>query len=1004
MFWITKTKYRALVLAFSLSLLILVCTCLPSARCASPDVEGYVHDAEGNPIEGARIILWRSRVRDETSTDAEGRYALSTSYYSRSCTVYAFYDDPRTGGYDFLPSARSYGDLEDLEGLENFTLRPAATVEVQGQLRPVEFSSEVTEYAFSVVDPVYGALLRYDDCGLIYGPSVGSLATALGLPPNSVAVPAETPFVIRVSPPYEAERGWMWSSIMTGYGVRDDFPEFDIVEDGGFTLGEGEVLRLDVSKYCLRNDLGKVEALIERVEGNLTKFESEGFYTAPQRHQLRASRELTESSRIQLSQGMYDDSYVDLKEAWLKLENINLKMEGLLAEAALSVNVLIVFLALTSYSISTLLLDSNSGKTILSGLLFVPMLAFLYYVYPGSKAVTLGWFAAVSVVSLVVILTATRIRPRALNSIKLGDIGLLDAVVSVSSIAKRNLRRRRIRSGLTLATLLALTMSFVALTSMSSNYGLIYTRLEGRIPGEDGLTLRNPTYEPKAIYVEKGGGEEGGDRMWSNIDAGNFHPVTDSMVDWVLKRDDVLGVTSRAESLPSINSYLSIGSARVNGVVGVDTEDLSLLEGLDECVVEGEPLREGGTCLVHVSLIAKNVTQVGGFLTLYDRGTTPFRSRPSSRSGYASHRLEVVGAFDDGLMEVRDTDGGGILPQRHEVTYYRSTALVEAVPCSPQEVVVTTLSTAMTLGDVEVSRLVMWLSSGSDPEAVGKGMALAREFRIWVSEVGSVHLAFMGEAIAGKGLPLLIPWGIVVLNVLTTMLNSMYERKKEINILSSIGLNPLHISGVFLAEAMIMGVVAGGLGYILGLGWYPFMAQLQWAPDVQQKISAKWSLAAIGISVASVTIGSILAMRGSVVLTPSLRRRWGIEELEKTHDDFYIMPLPLQVEEENLYAFVNFTDDYVRGFEDVEVTPYIISVKKETVEDEGHPRYDISFYYSESGSIVDRRFVYNLISIFRGSEEEAYSVVLKSKGEKEAAQQVGAFARRMAFEWAAQKT
>jgi len=79
-------------------------------------------------------------------------------------------------------------------------------------------------------------------------------------------------------------------------------------------------------------------------------------------------------------------------------------------------------------------------------------------------------------------------------------------------------------------------------------------------------------------------------------------------------------------------------------------------------------------------------------------------------------------------------------------------------------------------------------------------------------------------------------------------------------------------------------------------------------------------------------------------------------------------------------------------------------VKLESGEEEGIPTYDFSFYYSESGSIIDRRFVYNRISISRKPEEETYSVVLESKGEKDAAQLAGVFARKMVFEWAAQKT
>ena len=80
-------------------------------------------------------------------------------------------------------------------------------------------------------------------------------------------------------------------------------------------------------------------------------------------------------------------------------------------------------------------------------------------------------------------------------------------------------------------------------------------------------------------------------------------------------------------------------------------------------------------------------------------------------------------------------------------------------------------------------------------------------------------------------------------------------------------------------------------------------------------------LRALGISVASVTIGSILAMRGSVVLAPSLRRRWGIEKLDKTSDDFWVMPMPLQVEDDRIGPFVSFTEEYIKSFGDARASP-----------------------------------------------------------------------------------
>ena len=88
---------------------------------------------------------------------------------------------------------------------------------------------------------------------------------------------------------------------------------------------------------------------------------------------------------------------------------------------------------------------------------------------------------------------------------------------------------------------------------------------------------------------------------------------------------------------------------------------------------------------------------------------------------------------------------------------------------------------------------------------------------------------------------------------------------------------------------------------------------------------------------------------------------------------------------------------------DVESVSYRVSVKVEPGEGEGIPTYEVSFYYSESGSIIDRRFVYNRISISRKPEEEVYSVVLESRGEKDAAQLAGVFAWTIVFDWAAKK-
>ena len=47
------------------------------------------------------------------------------------------------------------------------------------------------------------------------------------------------------------------------------------------------------------------------------------------------------------------------------------------------------------------------------------------------------------------------------------------------------------------------------------------------------------------------------------------------------------------------------------------------------------------------------------------------------------------------------------------------------------------------------------------------------------------------------------------------MIGSVYERKREIGIYTSVGLAPSHVSFLFIAEAMAFAVLSVVLGYLL---------------------------------------------------------------------------------------------------------------------------------------------------------------------------------------------
>jgi hypothetical protein len=67
-----------------------------------------------------------------------------------------------------------------------------------------------------------------------------------------------------------------------------------------------------------------------------------------------------------------------------------------------------------------------------------------------------------------------------------------------------------------------------------------------------------------------------------------------------------------------------------------------------------------------------------------------------------------------------------------------------------------------------------------------------------------------------SGVPnIIIPLLISILIVLNTMISSVYERKGEIAVYTSVGLAPSHVAFLFVAEAMALAVISVVLGYLV---------------------------------------------------------------------------------------------------------------------------------------------------------------------------------------------
>jgi hypothetical protein len=913
----------------------------------SVSVEGFVNGPNGEPLQNASLRLRTWVLEAEVFTDSRGHYELSAATTAPGLIqLYAFYDDPDTDGYDLLPSQRRLDTGEDMMLNVNFTLQPAATVRVTGELKPVEFTRKVTGYAFEVVDSLDGRIIEFGEYRLIYGTGMHVQSSSLDLDPMTLIVPADTPFSVNVSSSYQHGREEPYAIRWSGGAERDTFNAFSMVEGEGFILGAGEVLELDIRKYSLTADIARIHPMVEEVKADLSDVEEQGFYVAAESHEIQEAKAFLTGISEKIASQEYEGAYVDLRQAYLKLLSVRGRLETVVYEAGVSLKILMVFTAVTSVALGALLATSDPLKLLLTFGSFVPMMLYLRQVFPGSAVIEPGSFTFMAAASLLGALLVLSLLPRVLSN-AVGERGLArtGALAAVFSMGTRSLKTRKLRSLFTFTTILILTMSFVALTSLSTSYGLIYNRYGSDKPDAEGIMVRMPYYPPN-----------------NEFEKGVFSPIIDVTTEWAWGNEGVVNVAELAENIPSLQPYGWIDEWDIFGVIGLQQDAEPLMPLIDDTIVEGGPLREEGDCLLH-------------------------------RYMRSNADLEVGDQISIGGVPMRET----ILPG-YQVIVSTDPVIIEVQICTESEVVITTLETALRINRVHVSRIDVELEPGADLETIGKSMALSREYRVWISEGGESHIAYMGSEIGGKGFPIVVPWAIVILNVVTTMLNSMFERRREIDILSSIGLNPMHIAGVFLAEASIIGVTGGSIGYLLGMGLYPVMRSLAWAPVVSQKISAVWLVAALGIAVASVVLGSIVALVWSPSLTPSLTRRWRPKKEKTEFRADWETRLPVRLSDENLEEFLSYLMSYLERFSDFESVPRINSIK---IAEEGEARV-LSFIYNARETSIHPTKTNNVITLTR-DEEGVYVPTLVSKGDRDAATTTGALIRKLVIQWSTEQ-
>ena len=932
-------------------------------------VTGTVVDEDGNPISGANVTLFafdrRLIFKKRVTTDAAGRFYASVDKEG-SYLIYVTCDYKETPGMDYVPERWRTWLSSNSVSSRQFILKKGASIYLDGEIRYIKTNKLAISYQFYVLE-LEGKVEKDYWTGPVreYG-SLSNLVRFLGFDKRLVVVPADTEVKIQVKAYFPAKHSQTF--ILAG-------------KTGYFKLPQGEVLHIDVREH---NILSNIEYVKEMLSSGFTLLDdclSAGFLVeAEKRDLLNAYSEVEESLSL-LKKGLFDQSFAKLRSAYIRTKKAQDMLRGLIQSSSQSLLpslLLFVFMASASaYLISEkstcfeitagnrrLLISITSLAEII---LYVFLVVLFYIVFPGCRLTTQLTFIIMSTCVFLAGKASVLLFLRLAREKESGNrpIQLKSAIAAAFSMGSRNLRRRKMRTTLNLMNIMMLVFGFIVLTSISPGYGLLVRESRPVLPINALLIKDKP--------------------LGSSV--GSFVSLPDSFIDWLKSQPNVTLISPKAENTPVFfdNPLGTLYSAsgrkmEVLGVIGIVPSSEANLTGFDRIVNEGNYLEDGDLKGILVSSFVRESLGVNVGDKLYGFG----------------QEFIIRGFFDeDALSKLVDIDGLTFLP------YYRDPMTApEPIPCPSSYVIILTYEEALTLPKVSTSRVAVQLSNAECYKSLAKIIALTYEYVVYASRPESLTLYYLEEYIEEQGLGLMpLLMSLVMLNIGASMFAAVNERKNEIASLSSVGLNPTHIAALFVAEALIIGFTGGGFGYLLGMSGYRLATFL--GLQVREKVSAEWGLASIFLSELTVVIASLIpALRSSTLVTPSLLRKWRIEESEHPigADKPWVLDLPIKLMARELEPFTAFIVKQLRGYGQTAVDE--ISLEREPSQKGIVRKIKFAYYLPEKAGWTE-----NEIIIQSGEEEYDLKLICSLRGSpphpRDTVHMTATFVRKLILQWSA---
>ena len=467
------------------------------------------------------------------------------------------------------------------------------------------------------------------------------------------------------------------------------------------------------------------------------------------------------------------------------------------------------------------------------------------------------------------------------------------ATLMAISLSTEHMRKRPLRSILTLVPIAVFAMAAVSLASVSPYTIVLEKQVEGATPLFYGFTLK---------------------RGFATLGDLLDYPTVDMVKAIVGNKGYVCPrIVYYSPSVINLGPYgLLIShnySIPVPAVVGLTPEMAAYLMG--RAMVKGLPkpfLSEDQPAILLPSTLAQLLgVDVGDEVELYGM------------------KLTVTGIYSDTAMDaLRDPDGLRITPM--DSVYYAQLhgfAVPMGTEVFPQPyewsriAIVPSGVAKMLGGKVYVIDVILKPNvTESEYEEIARRLAYSVDVLCYGGKRdGSVVAYSRFPTYTAMGWEMMVaPFAITSLSIVVSLLGSVRERTRDIYVYSSVGLSPAGAMLMFLTEFAVYGFLGATIGYFAGWAMSKVMRAFGVLPATFVFNYASIAISSVLVLVLTSTLvaATYPAYLASKIITPSLERKWKIPRAPR--GTMWDIPLPFRVPtEREAQAVLLYLQEYYMG-------------------------------------------------------------------------------------------